>query len=100
MSVDSLNLPAALKAKLGEAVQRIVEMARPQLVILFGSYAEGKQHEGSDVDLLVVAETESRIELAVRLREALEPVLSPLEFVTSWSVHRRGGRSRVGYGAS
>jgi predicted nucleotidyltransferase len=28
---------------------------RPQRVILFGSYARGQQHEGSDIDLIVVS---------------------------------------------
>jgi len=34
--------------------QRIAERFSPQKVILFGSYAYGKPHEGSDIDLLVV----------------------------------------------
>lgn len=35
-------------------VGQIVESFHPQRVILFGSYAYGKPHEGSDIDLLVV----------------------------------------------
>jgi uncharacterized protein len=38
-------------------VQQIVERFRPQKVILFGSYAQGKPTPDSDVDLLVVMET-------------------------------------------
>jgi len=39
-------------------VQQIVEHCHPQKVILFGSYARGTPTEDSDVDLLVVMETE------------------------------------------
>ena len=52
------TLPPDVAARLDEAVRRIVEIAGPQLVILFGSYAEGTANEDSDIDLLVVAETE------------------------------------------
>lgn len=37
---------------------QIVERFQPQRIILFGSYAEGKPTHDSDVDLLVVMETE------------------------------------------
>jgi hypothetical protein len=36
--------------------------------------------EGSDLDLLVVAETASRVHLAVEIAEAIRPILAPLEF--------------------
>ena len=35
-------------------VRQIVERFHPRRVILFGSYAYGEPHEGSDLDLLVV----------------------------------------------
>ena len=41
-----------------EMVDRIVERFRPERIILFGSYASGKATEDSDVDLLIVAETD------------------------------------------
>jgi predicted nucleotidyltransferase len=77
MTVDSAALPAELKAKLDEAVRCILEVAQARLVILFGSYAEGRGAEKSDVDLLVVADTDSRVQLGAKLREALEPVFAP-----------------------
>ena len=80
MATDISTLPPELQPKLNEAARRIVEAANPQLIILFGSYAEGRQQEGSDLDLLVVAETESPIRLAVALRVIIEPVLAPLDF--------------------
>ena len=42
--------PSALEA----VVRRIVEFARPERVVLFGSAARGQMGRASDVDLLVV----------------------------------------------
>jgi predicted nucleotidyltransferase len=56
--VESLSLPAAVAAALdrfrGALGRRFG--ARLREVILFGSYARGDAHEGSDVDVLVVVE--------------------------------------------
>ena len=41
-------------------VQQIVEHFYPQKVILFGSYAYGQPTEDSDVDLLIVMETDEK----------------------------------------
>jgi predicted nucleotidyltransferase len=57
---------------LNEIVSRIVEHAHPERILLFGSYARGVAHEGSDLDLLVVvSETTPRRECSVRLYRAL-----------------------------
>jgi predicted nucleotidyltransferase len=45
---------------LKEVTERIVEALAPEQVILFGSYADGKPTPDSDVDLLIVMETEKR----------------------------------------
>ncbi len=37
-----------------KAVDRLVEVARPQKIYLFGSYARGDAREQSDLDFLVV----------------------------------------------
>jgi len=39
---------------LDEIIQRIVEVARPEKIILFGSAARGEMGPSSDVDLLVI----------------------------------------------
>lgn len=39
---------------LAEVVRRIVEVARPERIILFGSVARGKMGPNSDLDLLVI----------------------------------------------
>ena len=47
-------MPSADPLKLQELVHRIVARLHPRKVFLFGSYAYGHPHKGSDVDLLVV----------------------------------------------
>lgn len=42
------------KMKLNEIISRIVEVAKPDKIILFGSAARGEMGPNSDVDLLVV----------------------------------------------
>jgi predicted nucleotidyltransferase len=36
-------------------VERVIALCDPDRVYLFGSYAKGTAHDGSDVDLLIVA---------------------------------------------
>ena len=55
-------------------VHRIVEEFAPEKVILFGSYAWGEPRPDSDVDLLVVKETEqSTLQLAAMIAHAVRP---------------------------
>ena len=42
---------------LQKAVNKIVDLYGPDEIILFGSYAKDKQHELSDIDLLVIKDT-------------------------------------------
>jgi len=44
--------------QIGKIVDQIKEQINPHKVVLFGSYADGCPTEDSDVDLLVVAETD------------------------------------------
>jgi len=46
--------------KIKALVDEIAHKFHPQQVILFGSYADGKPTEDSDVDLLVVMNTQQR----------------------------------------
>ena len=56
-----------------EVVNRIVAVAEPEKIILFGSYASGTATKDSDVDLLVVKDALSRPrEQTVRVRQALD----------------------------
>jgi len=46
--------------ELDEISKRLIEKYDPDKIILFGSRAEGKDCAGSDIDLLIVKETEKR----------------------------------------
>ena len=53
------------------AVDRIVAVANPTKVILFGSYGRGDATEDSDLDLMVVEpEVANRVDEMARLRDA------------------------------
>ena len=47
--------------------RRIAERFQPDKIILFGSYAYGKPHEESDVDLLVIMRTKNAIDQSIRI---------------------------------
>jgi predicted nucleotidyltransferase len=70
-----------------DIIQSIISNYAPQKIVLFGSYARGEPHEGSDIDLIVIKETSKRfidrIADVIKLNKtllALEPlVYSPSE---------------------
>ena len=54
--------------------RRIAEKFDPERIILFGSYAYGKPHPYSDVDLLVVIDTKERpLAKQLEISRALSP---------------------------
>jgi predicted nucleotidyltransferase len=59
-SVAPIGFQPVTKELLEEVTERIVDALAPEQVILFGSYAHGKPTPDSDVDLLIVMETEER----------------------------------------
>ncbi len=60
--------------QISEVGKRIGSRFHPQRVILFGSHAEGRATEDSDVDLLVVMPTHgSHIDQSVEIRMAVRP---------------------------
>ena len=56
------TVPVGLKVAVGKslrpAIQKIVRELSPQKIVLFGSYAYGNPNPHSDVDLLVIMETD------------------------------------------
>lgn len=48
--------------------RRVGERFRPDKIILFGSYAYGKPHAGSDVDLLVIMPARNELDQAFKIR--------------------------------
>ena len=72
------------EATINEAVDRLLQVARPQKIFLFGSYARGDAREHSDLDFLVVErDVKSRREEMVRLHDALRPLRIPVDIVVA-----------------
>ncbi len=58
-----------------QAVNRIVQAARPNKVILFGSYARGDVTPDSDLDLMVIMPGQpDKVAEMIRLRQAIGAV--------------------------
>src|SRR5947209_9312077 len=53
--------------------RQVAEHFRPEKIILFGSYAQGKPHADSDVDILVVMPARNEIDQAVRIDRVIDP---------------------------
>lgn len=69
--------------KINAAIKRIVSVAHPRKVILFGSVVSGEPDIHSDVDILVVTgdEVESRRTESVRIRRALRGISMPMDIL-------------------
>ena len=50
----------ALERELHRIVATLIEKYKPEKIILFGSLATGRMHEWSDIDLLIIKETDKR----------------------------------------
>jgi predicted nucleotidyltransferase len=55
-------------------------MFQPDKIILFGSRAYGKPHDDSDVDILVVMPARSKLSMAARIENAIDPPF-PLDII-------------------
>jgi predicted nucleotidyltransferase len=65
-----------------EIVRRILTVAEPDRVILFGSAAAGQMTPDSDIDLLVVEPTpENTRNESVRIRRALGNIGHPVDII-------------------
>ena len=96
MSNISVQLPETLRTsniaptgfgvpvakQLPKAVRRIVEALSPEKIILFGSYARGNPTPDSDVDLLVIMETDLSItERYLKVSNLLYPRPFPVDII-------------------
>src|ERR1700693_3631377 len=82
----SPNIPLAAIRRFA---RRIAERFQPDKIILFGSYANGKPHKESDVDLLVIMRTKNAIYQSIRIKTAFERLFS-LDLIvrTPWQIER------------
>jgi HEPN domain-containing protein/predicted nucleotidyltransferase len=76
---------AVTQEKIEATVKRLVEVARPSRIILFGSAARGDLHAHSDVDLLVVLpEQPARYgEAVTQIRSAIADIPMPKDIIVS-----------------
>jgi predicted nucleotidyltransferase len=61
-------------------VRQVVERFRPEKIVLFGSYAYGKPHADSDVDILVVMPARNQLDQAAKIHVTLLPPF-PLDII-------------------
>ena len=81
---DAMLTNPQVSEALDKIVQRIVEGYKPEKITLFGSYAYGRPRPDSDLDLLIVKQTnerpiDRRIAVRMLLRSLkLRPVVAPI----------------------
>jgi uncharacterized protein len=101
----SRRLPPALKLALGEYRERLRALFGERVVELrlFGSYARGDAHEDSDVDVLVVIDSLTDLEIGAVAGEAAPVIqstglpLAPLPMSTvRLATLRQQGRALAG----
>jgi predicted nucleotidyltransferase len=85
------------KELLHEIVRRIVEVARPDRIILFGSAARGRMGKDSDLDLLVVKSgVPHRRKLAQQIRLRMFGIGVPMDIVVVTPEDIEAFRDKVG----
>jgi predicted nucleotidyltransferase len=81
----TFEYPAVTPELLDEVVRRIVATGSPLKIVLFGSRARGDARPDSDLDLLIIEESElPRDERAVHYRRALVGVF-PSKDIVVWT---------------
>src|ERR1022692_4400501 len=67
---------------LNEIVRRVLSVARPDRIILFGSAATGQMTKDSDIDLLIVEPTSANThERRVEIRDAVGDIGYPVDVI-------------------
>ena len=68
---------------LQEIVRRIVEVAKPEKIILFGSAVRGEMGPDSDFDFLVIKSCKNRRETARKIRRRLIGIGIPKDIIVA-----------------
>ena len=67
---------------LGQVIERIVQHFHPEKIIVFGSQAWGSPREASDLDLLVIMESDERPRArAARVAHLCQPPYLPMDIL-------------------
>ncbi|HEX7574845.1 MAG TPA: nucleotidyltransferase domain-containing protein, partial [Candidatus Methanoperedens sp.] len=88
LNIAQISNDRKIQDSFNDIIQSIINNYAPQKIVLFGSYARGEAHEGSDIDLMLIKETSKRfidrIADVIKLNNTLIPleplVYSSLEF--------------------
>jgi len=82
---------------LNEVVRRVLTVARPDRIILFGSAATGQMTKDSDIDLLVVEpEPANPRDRSLRIRQALGDVEYPVDVIVMSSERFEETKNLIG----
>jgi predicted nucleotidyltransferase len=84
--------------KVQAVVQRLIQVARPKKIILFGSYVRGEATRDSDLDVLVVTsnDVESPRRESVRLRDAVADINMPMDILVVAQGRFEALREKIG----
>ena len=67
---------------IAEIKRRLIEQFRPQAIILFGSHAWGQPREDSDIDLLILKESnQDKHGMGVEVQTILHDIDCPLDLL-------------------
>ncbi len=80
-TLDDIQLPDDVRALLDRLVEVTKELCEPEAIILFGSWAEGRAQADSDLDVLVVADTDRPAHLSGGIRWGLIDSLRPMDIL-------------------
>ena len=72
---------------LADIVQRVVEVAQPEKIILFGSAARGEMGPNSDIDLLIVKDDQDTRGLSARIHRKLRGVRIAVDAIVVAPAH-------------
>ncbi|MEZ4658722.1 MAG: nucleotidyltransferase domain-containing protein [Caldilineaceae bacterium] len=80
--VHSFAFMTVTKEILDKIVERIVSTLSPEKIILFGSYAYGDPNSDSDVDLLIIQQTDKRpAQRSVAVSKLIRPRPFPVDIL-------------------
>ncbi|MGE5483265.1 MAG: nucleotidyltransferase domain-containing protein [Bacteroidota bacterium] len=85
------------QAEIEESVRRVVRVAQPDRIILFGSLARGEAREDSDIDLLVIKSgLFNKRQLAGSIYRALVGIRVPVDIVIVTPEEAEHYRGKIG----